>query len=151
SVLLSLLLNVLLPGALLFAACRRMPLYYITLGGMACCFFFRMGVMNNELLFKAPAVLYPSLAFLFLHAFRTGSTRSHIFLAVYVTFTAIPSMICVAEKLGTFSTDSALMQAHRQENYGGTLYHPEQPFHRQFIKKDGHPLPAWLFKRCRKP
>lgn len=151
SFLLSLLLNVLLPGALLFAACRRMPLYYITLGGMACCFFFRMGVMNNELLFKAPAVLYPSLAFLFLHAFRTGSTRSRIFLAVYVTFTAIPSMICVAEKLGTFSTDSALMQAHRQENYGGTLYHPEQPFHRQFIKKDGHPLPAWLFKRCRKP
>ena len=30
-----LLLNVLLPGTP-FPACRRMPLYYITLGGMAC-------------------------------------------------------------------------------------------------------------------
>ena len=128
-----------------------MPLYYITLGGMACGLFFRTGMMNNELLFKAPAVLYPFLAFLFLHAFRTGGTRSRILLAVYVALTAIPSVICVTEKLGTFSTDGALMRTHRQESYGGTLYHPEQPLYRQFIKKDGHPLPGWLFKGCRKP
>ena len=151
SFLLSLLLNVLLPGTLLFPACRRMPLYYITLGGMACGLFFRTGMMNNELLFKAPAVLYPFLAFLFLYAFRTGGTRFRILLAVYVALTAIPSMACMAEKLGTFSTDGALMRTHREESYGGTLYHPEQPLYRQFIKKDGHPLPGWLFKGCRKP
>ena len=96
-------------------------------------------------------MLYPFLAFLFLYAFRTGGTRFRILLAVYVALTAIPSMACMAEKLGTFSTDGALMRTHREESYGGTLYHPEQPLYRQFIKKDGHPLPGWLFKGCRKP
>ena len=107
-------------------------------------------MMNNELLFKAPAVLYlPRL--LLPVRFRTGGTRSRILLAVYVALTAIPSVICVTEKLRTFSTDVALMRTHRQESYGGTLYHPEQPLYRQFIKKTATLFPAGCSKGCRKP
>lgn len=146
SFLISLALGILLPALLLFPACKRLPLYYITLAGMACCLFFRTGIMNNELLFKSPAVFYPFLAFLFLHAFRQGRPPYRILLATFILTAAIPSVLAVAEKLQHFSTDPAVMQSHRRESYGGSLYHPEHPTYRQFIKQEGHPLPAWLFK-----
>lgn len=145
------LLGILLPGALLFPACRKNPLYYITLGGMACCLFFRTGIMNNELLFKAPAVFYPFLSLLFLRAFRHSGAPFRAILFLYLAWTAIPSLACMGEKLGTFTTNAGTMRQHRQERYGGTLYHPEEPSYRQFIKKDGHPLPAWLFRTGAKP
>lgn len=146
SFLLSLLLGVLLPGILLLPACKRMPLYYVTLGMLAFCLFFRTGIMNNELLFKAPAVLYPFLAFLFLHAFRHGGMRLRALLAVYLAITALPALTCIGGKMETFSTGDAPRRQNRQEGWQGTLDHPEEPFYRQFIKKDGHPLPAWLFR-----
>lgn len=146
SFLAALALNILLPGALLFSACRRNPLYYMTLGGMACCLFFRTGIMNNELLFKAPVVLLPFLALLFLHAFRNGGMRLRVLLAVYLAITALPALACIRGKMETFSTGNTPMRQNRQERWQGTLDHPEEPFYRQFIKKDGHPLPAWLFR-----
>lgn len=151
SFLAALFTGVLLPGLLLFPACRRNPLYYITLGGMASCLFFRTGIMNNELLFKAPAVFYPFLALLFLETFRNSGSRLRIILLLYLAWTAIPSLACTGEKLGTFSASHGIMREHRQERYGGTLYHPKEPAYRQFIKKDGHPLPAWLFKTGTRP
>lgn len=141
----ALALGVLLPGALLFPACRREPWYYITLGMMACSLFFRTGIMNNELLFKAPAVLYPFLSLLFLHAFRKGGLRFRAVLVLYLAWTALPSLACVAEKAATFSTQAAIMQEHRQAR-DGAFDRPEEPTCRQFTKKDGYPLPAWLFK-----
>lgn len=136
-------LGILLPGLLLFPGCRKNPLYYITLGGMTCCLFFRTGIMNNELLFKAPAVFYPFLSLLFLEAFRHSGARFRMALFLYLAWTAIPSAACMGGKLGTFSANGGIM---RQERDDGTLYHPEEPTYRQFIKKDGHPLPSWLFK-----
>lgn len=147
----ALALGVLLPGALLFPACRKLPWYYITLGMMACSLFFRTGIMNNELLFKAPAALYPFLSLLFLHAFRKGSLRFRTVLVLYLAWTALPSLACVAEKAGTFSIRTAIMQEHRQDQEGGMLDHPGEPTCRQFRKKDGHPLPAWLFKSVPEP
>ena len=151
SFLLALALGVLLPGALLFPACRKLPWYYITLGMMACSLFFRTGIMNNELLFKAPAVLYPFLSLLFLHAFRKGGLRFRTILVLYLAWTALPSLTCVAEKAGTFSTRAAIMREHRQAHEDGALNHPEEPTCRQFRKKNGHPLPAWLFKSATGP
>lgn len=151
SILLALALGVLLPGALLFQACRKLPWYYITLGMMACSLFLRTGIMNNELLFKAPAVLYPFLSLLFLHAFRKGGLRFRTVLVLYLAWTALPSLACMAEKAGTFSTQAAIMREHRQAHGDGTLDHPEEPTCRQFRKKDGHPLPAWLFKSGTEP
>ncbi len=146
SFLLALALDVLLPGALIFPACRKQPWYYITLGMMACSLFFRTGIMNNELLFKAPAVLYPFLSLLFLQAFRQGNLRFRAVLLLYLAWAAIPSLACVAEKAGTFSTQADKMREHRQAHDGATFGRPEEPACRQFTKKDGHPLPAWLFK-----
>lgn len=146
SFLLALALGVLLPGALLFPACRKQPLYYITLGMTAGSLFFRTGIMNNELLFKAPAALYPFLSLLFLHAFRRGSPPFRALLIFYLAWTALPSLQCVLEKAGTFSTRASAMQEHRRPPDVGTFHRPKEPVCRQFVKKDGHPLPAWLFK-----
>ena len=151
SFLLALALGVLLPGALLFQACRRNPLYYITLGIMAGSLFFRTGIMNNELLFKAPAVLYPFLSLLFLHAFRQGGTKYRTLLILYLACTALPSLQCMMEKAGTFSTRASTMQEHQLTAHGGMLDRRKDPVCRQFVKKDGHPLPAWLFKTGTRP
>lgn len=151
SFLLALALGVLLPGLLLFPACRKNPLYGITLGMMAGSLFFRTGIMNNELLFKAPAALYPFLSLLFLRAFRQGGAKYRIFLTLYLSCTALPSLQCITEKAGTFSTRPCLMQAHRQTDGGSTFEHPKKPIRRQFMKKNGHPLPAWLFKAGTRP
>lgn len=124
SFLLALALGVLLPGALLFQACRRNPLYYITLGMMAGSLFFRTGIMNNELLFKAPAVLYPFLSLLFLHAFRQGGTKYRTLLILYLACTALPSLQCMMEKAGTFSTRASTMQEHQLTAHGGMLDPP---------------------------
>lgn len=107
--------------------------------------------MNNELLFKAPAVLYPFLSLLFLHAFRQGGTKYRTLLILYLAFTALPSLQCMMEKAGTFSTRASIMQEHRKTADGGMLDRPESPICRQFVKKDGHPLPAWLFKTGTRP
>lgn len=151
SFLAALVLGVLLPGALLFPACRKRPWYYITLGMMACSLFFRTGIMNNELLFKAPAVLYPFLSLLFFDAFRQGGMRFRAILILYLAWTAIPSLKCMMEKAGTFSTRAGIMQEHRQIDEDGTLDRPEKPTCRQFMKKDGYPLPPWLFKTGTRP
>lgn len=94
SFLLALALGILLPGALLFPKCRKNPLYYITLGMMAGSLFFRTGIMNNELLFKAPAVLYPFLSLLFLRALRRGGVKYRTLLVLYLVFP--PSRTCNA-------------------------------------------------------
>lgn len=151
SFLLALALGVLLPGSLLFPASRRNPLYYITLGMMAGSLFFRTGIMNNELLFKAPAVLYPFLSLLFLHAFRQEGAKYRTLLLLYLAWAAIPSLQCMLEKAGTFSTQASAMQEHRQAAHGGALDHLKEPVCRQFVKKDGRPLPAWLFKAGTRP
>lgn len=151
SFLLALALGVLLPGALLFPACRKQPLYYITLGMMAGSLFFRTGIMNNELLFKAPAVFYPFLSLLFLAAFRRGSPKFRALLVLYLAWTAIPSLQCIWEKACTFSTQASIMQEHRQAPPEGMLDGMEELTRRQFVKKHGHPLPAWLFKTNAKP
>ena len=71
------------------------PLYYITLGMMAGSLFFRTGIMNNELLFKAPAVLYPFLSLLFLRALRRGrDVKYRALLILYLVFP--PSRTCNA-------------------------------------------------------
>lgn len=150
SFLLALALGVLLPGLLLFPACRKNPLYGITLGMMAGSLFFRTGIMNNELLFKAPAALYPFLSLLFLRAFRQGGAKYRILLALYLSCTALPSLQCITEKAATFSTCPCLMREHRQTD-GGAFERPGSPIRRQFMKKDGHPLPAWLFKAGTRP
>ncbi|MFR4224394.1 MAG: hypothetical protein ACLT38_12820 [Akkermansia sp.] len=115
------------------------PLYYITLGMMAGSLFFRTGIMNNELLFKAPAVLYPFLSLLFLHAFRQGGTKYRTLLILYLACTALPSLQCMMEKAGTFSTRASTMQEHQLTAHGGMLDRRKDPVCRQFVKKDGHP------------
>lgn len=150
SFLLALALGILLPGALLFPKCRKNPLYYITLGMMAGSLFFRTGIMNNELLFKAPAILYPFLSLLFLQALRRGGMKYRALLILYLVFSALPNLQCTMEKAGTFSTRADIRQKHWQ-TAGGMPDCPETPIRRQFMKKDGHPLPSWLFKTGIKP
>ncbi len=112
---------------------------------MAGSLFFRTGIMNNELLFKAPAVLYPFLSLLFLRALRRGSVKYRTLLILYLGFSALPNLQCAMEKAGTFSTRPDLMQKHWQTS-GDMPGYPETLIRRQFMKKDGHPLPSWLFK-----
>ena len=150
SFLLALALGILLPGALLFPKCRKNPLYYITLGMMAGSLFFRTGIMNNELLFKAPAVLYPFLSLLFLRALRRGGVKYRTLLILYLVFSALPNLQCIMEKAGTFSTRASIMRKHWQ-TANGTPDCPDTLIRRQFMKKDGHPLPSWLFKTGTKP
>ncbi len=150
SFLLALALGILLPGALLFPKCRKNPLYYITLGMMAGSLFFRTGIMNNELLFKAPAVLYPFLSLLFLRALRRGDVKYRALLILYLVFSALPNLQCIMEKAETFSTRASIMRKHWQ-TAGGTPDCPGTLIRRQFMKKDGHPLPSWLFKTGIKP
>lgn len=150
SFLLALTLGILLPGALLFPKCRKNPLYYITLGMMAGSLFFRTGIMNNELLFKAPAVLYPFLSLLFLRALRRGGVKYRTLLVLYLVFSALPNLQCIMEKAGTFSTRASIMRKHWQ-TANGTPDCPDTLIRRQFMKKDGHPLPSWLFKTGTKP
>lgn len=150
SFLLALALGILLPGALLFPKCRKNPLYYITLGMMAGSLFFRTGIMNNELLFKAPAVLYPFLSLLFLRALRRGGVKYRTLLILYLVFSALPNLQCIMEKAGTFSTRASIMRKHWQ-TASGTPDCPDTLIRRQFMKKDGHPLPSWLFKTGTKP
>lgn len=150
SFLLALALGILLPGALLFPKCRENPLYYITLGMMAGSLFFRTGIMNNELLFKAPAVLYPFLSLLFLRALRRGGVKYRTLLVLYLVFSALPNLQCIMEKAGTFSTRASIMRKHWQ-TANGTPDCPDTLIRRQFMKKDGHPLPSWLFKTGTKP
>lgn len=50
--------------------------------------------MNNELLFKAPAVLYPFLSLLFLRALRRGDVKYRALLILYLVFP--PSRTCNA-------------------------------------------------------
>ena len=118
---------------------------------MAGSLFFRTGIMNNELLFKAPAVLYPFLSLLFLHAFRQGGTKYRTLLILYLACTALPSLQCMMEKAGTFSTRARTMQEHQLTAHGGMLDRRKDPVCRQFVKKDDHPLPAWLFKTGTRP
>lgn len=54
--------------------------------------------MNNELLFKAPAVLYPFLSLLFLRALRRGGVKYRTLLVLYLVFSALPNLQCIMEK-----------------------------------------------------
>lgn len=65
---------------------------------MAGSLFFRTGIMNNELLFKAPAVLYPFLSLLFLRALRRGDVKYRALLILYLVFSALPNLQCIMEK-----------------------------------------------------
>ena len=151
SFLLALALGVLLPGTILFPKCRKNPLYYITLSMMGGSLFFRTGIMNNELLFKAPSVLYPFLSLLFLQAFRQGGLKYRLLLILYLGFSALPSLQCIMEKAGTFSTRANIMQKHWQTTDEDTPVCPETSIRRQFMKQDGYPLPSWLFKTGTRP
>lgn len=106
--------------------------------------------MNNELLFKAPAVLYPFLSLLFLRALRRGGVKYRTLLILYLVFSALPNLQCIMEKAGTFSTRASIMRKHWQ-TASGTPDCPDTLIRRQFMKKDGHPLPSWLFKTGTKP
>nr|WP_270588865.1 hypothetical protein [Akkermansia muciniphila] len=117
---------------------------------MAGSLFFRTGIMNNELLFKAPAVLYPFLSLLFLRALRRGGVKYRTLLVLYLVFSALPNLQCIMEKAGTFSTRASIMRKHWQ-TANGTPDCPDTLIRRQFMKKDGHPLPSWLFKTGTKP
>lgn len=146
SFLASLSLNILLPGLLLFPSCRRNPLYYITLAVMTASLFFRMGIMNNELLFKAPAVCYPVLAFLFIQAIQQSRNIFRGVLIIYLILASLSSLAGIEGKLSSFSHTPEGRKANRREEYGGSLDHPESPFYRQFLKKDGYSLPRLFFR-----
>lgn len=145
SFLLALALGILLPGALLFPKCRKNPLYYITLGMMAGSLFFRTGIMNNELLFKAPAVLYPFLSLLFLRALRRGDVKYRALLILYLVFSALPNLQCIMEKAETFSTRASIMRKHWQ-TAGGTPDCPGTLIRRQFMKRTAIPFPPGYSK-----
>lgn len=146
SFLASLSLNILLPGLLLFPSCRRNPLYYITLAVMTASLFFRMGIMNNELLLKAPAVCYPVLAFLFIQAIQQSRNIFRSVLIIYLILGSQSSLIVIKRKISSFSYSPEEMTANRREEYGGSLNHPESPVYHQFIKKDGYSLPRLFFR-----
>ncbi len=142
---LALTFNVLLPAALLYPVCRRMPLYYLCMGMMTATLFCRTGIMNNELMLKAPAVLFPILALLFHETHHHPRTALRLSMALYLILVAIPSITALAEKAATFTTSPATIQAHRQSP-ADTLSTPNTPLYRQFTKADGKQLPPWLFK-----
>ena len=62
--------------------------------------------MNNELLFKAPAVLYPFLSLLFLRALRREAEIPDPPDSLS-RFSALPNLQYIMEKAGTFSTGRA--------------------------------------------
>ncbi len=138
-------LNVLLPAALLYPACRRMPLYYLCMGMMAATLFCRTGIMNNELMLKAPAVLFPVLALLFHETHKHPRAALRPCIALYLILVAIPPIAALTEKMATFTTAPATIQSHRQSP-SDALSNPNSPTYRQFIKADGKQLPPWLFK-----
>lgn len=148
---LALALGVFLPGLLLFPKCHKNPLYGITLALMASCLFFRTGIMNNELLFKAPAVLYPFLALLFIHALREGTAPYRALLMVYLLCSSLPSLMCIIEQTATFSSQPVSMHQNRQPADQTIFSNSPTPVSRQFMKKADCHLPSWLFNNKTKP
>ncbi len=79
-----------------------------------------------------------------------GDVKYRALLILYLVFSALPNLQCIMEKAETFSTRASIMRKHWQ-TAGGTPDCPGTLIRRQFMKKDGHPLPSWLFKTGIKP
>jgi hypothetical protein len=149
---LSLTFGVLLPALMLFPYCRRSPLYTLSFTLMFCVLFFKIGLLSNELLFKAPAVLYPVLALLFYRAFsQTKRSWIRIAFILYLALTALSPMKYITKQALTFQRDPILMQQSKRTGGEEILQHPERtPYnkliHDQFAGKEGKPGLDWLFK-----